>query len=270
MTVSKKLEIAKSLNKKSNIKQQSVVILILMVFAVLNSGCTLAEEHKDLEKSLIDAVAPQQKVKDILKFEINSVNNVRVVDGANPYIGLFLSKNEGKLNKGVRAELSLDYPFEEGEVVSYKWKMKIPKDFKSDAPKNRWWAMAQWHDQPNRTKNQTWKSFTSRSPPIALYYGVFRGKDVLSVNYKDLEPNPSDLITLERDVWTSVEMEIKWSQSASGWLKVYLNGSSTPSVQKSGANMHNDYQHYLKLGMYRDSNIETDNWIFIDDLVVNP
>jgi len=32
--------------------------------------------------------------------------------------------------------------------------------------------------------------------------------------------------------------------------------------------MHNDFQHFLKLGMYRHPEIETDNWIYVDDLQI--
>ncbi|WJG09740.1 polysaccharide lyase [Aliiglaciecola sp. LCG003] len=251
---------------KSKIHQ--CLYLALMCFLMQLSGC--AKASNSLERSLIEAVAPQQKVKDILKFEINSVENVRVIDGDNPHIGLYLAKNNSKLNNGVRAELSLDYPFEEGETVTYHWKMKIPADFKSDAPRNRWWSMAQWHDQPNRIKKETWKNHASLSPPVALYYGVFRGKDVLSVHYKGLKPSPYDLIELKRDQWTTIDMQIKWSQKGDGWLKVFVNGSADPVVVKKGPNMHNDYQHYLKLGMYRDPSIETENWVFIDELMINP
>lgn len=33
-------------------------------------------------------------------------------------------------------------------------------------------------------------------------------------------------------------------------------------------NLHNAYQHYLKLGMYRHPDIKTDNWIYLDDLTI--
>jgi len=32
--------------------------------------------------------------------------------------------------------------------------------------------------------------------------------------------------------------------------------------------MHNNFQHFLKLGMDRHPEIATDNWIYLDDLTI--
>ena len=46
--------------------------------------------------------------------------------------------------------------------------------------------------------------------------------------------------------------------------------SIKPAAVLDGPNMHNDYQHYLKLGMYRHPDIATANSIFIDDISITP
>lgn len=33
--------------------------------------------------------------------------------------------------------------------------------------------------------------------------------------------------------------------------------------------MNNDFEHYLKLGMYRHPDIATNNWIYVDELEIS-
>jgi Polysaccharide lyase len=74
-----------------------------------------------------------------------------------------LSPGQAKKNNGIRAEISVDYPYKVGDVVRHAWKMRLPDDFKADDPQNRWWVMGQWHDQPDRTLGETWAGFPGRS-----------------------------------------------------------------------------------------------------------
>ena len=49
---------------------------------------------------------------------------------------------------------------------------------------------------------------------------------------------------------------------------MFLDDMTQPAAVIDGPNRHNDFQHYLKLGMYRHSEIVTDNWIYLDDLTI--
>jgi len=48
----------------------------------------------------------------------------------------------------------------------------------------------------------------------------------------------------------------------------FYDDLSKPLITAEGANMHNDFQHYLKLGLYRHLGIQTNNSIFLDDLKI--
>jgi hypothetical protein len=55
---------------------------------------------------------------------------------------------------------------------------------------------------------------------------------------------------------------------AEGKVAVFLDGSKEAVVTGTGPNMHNGYQHYLKLGMYRHPEIATENRVAIRDVSI--
>jgi hypothetical protein len=65
-----------------------------------------------------------------------------------------------------------------------------------------------------------------------------------------------------------VTVRIVWSRGAKGRAELRLDDSPKAVVSASGPNMHNDFQHYLKVGMYRHREIRGDNWIYLRDIAV--
>ncbi|CAN5301965.1 polysaccharide lyase [soil metagenome] len=209
---------------------------------------------------------------DLLPFatiEIPAIENIRQgSDGRGAHLELRTFKGQTLKNGGVRAEISIDYPFREGETLRYSWRMMLPRDFASDAPANRWWIVAQWHDQPDRSKGQTWDGFPGHSPSVGLGYGQIEGQDSLSLLYGAPDPLPGGLIPISRGVWHDISVEIIWSLGPSGRVKVFMDGGKTPVREASGRNMYNAFQHYMKLGMYRHPDIRGDAWIYISDVSI--
>ncbi|CAN5302227.1 hypothetical protein BH11PSE10_BH11PSE10_05900 [soil metagenome] len=188
-------------------------------------------------------------------------------DGAGPFLGLRTYQGQPLVNSGVRAEVSVDYPFVQGKTVRYSWRFGIRQDFISDSPNNRWWLFGDLHDQPNPNRGETWTGFPAHSPSVGFGYGQINGQDYLALLYGVPNPATVALIPFARGVWHSVVAEITWSQNANGRIALYLDGSKTP-VQTQGANMYNDYQHYLKLGSYRDPGIAGDTWVYVRDVKI--
>ena len=222
-----------------------------------------AQDLRELELTYLRAAV----ATDLLPFatiEIPAIENIRQGSDAQgsrlefrTYFGQPLK------NGGVRAEVSVDYPYKEGDTVRYSWRMMLPTDFPSDAPNNRWWLVAQWHDQPDRTHGETWNGYPGHSPPVGLGYGRISGQDQLSLLYGAPNPGPAGLIPISRGVWHNIDVEITWSRGANGHVKVFVDGATTPVREASGANMYNAFQHYMKLGMYRHPDIRGDAWIYI-------
>ena len=164
--------------------------------------------------------------------------------------------------------VSVDFPFVQGDTVRYAWQFMLPKDFISDAPRNRWWLIGQWHDQPNKKLGETWKDFPSSSPPVALEIAELNGHLGVALVYGQTGAQQHQRhygpLALERGKWHSITARIHWSRGTDGNASVYLDGSTKATMVAEGPNMNNDFQHYLKLGMYRHPDIPTDNWIFIN------
>jgi len=58
-------------------------------------------------------------------------------------------------------------------------------------------------------------------------------------------------------------VRVTWARNLSGQVAVHLDGITKPVATAMGPNMHNDFQHYAKIGMYRHPEIIGDNWIYV-------
>ena len=174
---------------------------------------------------------------------------------------------------GIRAEISVNFPYQQGETIRYSWLFMLPKDFISDAPKNRWWVIGQWHDQPDPKQGETWNHFPSLSPPVLLGLGELEGRPAIGLTYgpthNKLKAQTAGPVFVERGMWHRVTCVIHWSQGPEGRAEVFLDNLDKPAMKADGPNMNNDYPHYWKLGMYRHPGIATDNWIYVDDLEIS-
>lgn len=162
---------------------------------------------------------------------------------------------------GVRTEVALDYPFVEGDTVRYGWDLRIPAGFRGDAPRNRWWSVAQWHDQPDRRIGETWATFPGRSPPLSVY--LEERADGIGIGLRTNDAGARSWTRVPPDTWLRIAVTIHWSRSGAGAAVLEVAGRPEFSVSVTGPNMYNSYQHYLKLGQYRHPDIATGNSIYI-------
>jgi len=223
---------------------------------------------RDKELTYLRTVMPDELLN-YAHVEVPAVENVAILgEGADKYLGLHVFPGQKKRNGGIRAEVSVDYPHKQGETVRYAWKFLVPKGFVSDAPKNRWWIIGQWHDQPDTNRGESWDSFASKSPPVLLGIGELQDRLCIGINYGLDQSQKHGPIFIEPGKWHSIVVEIHWSQKTDGKATLFLDDLTKPIAIAEGPNMHNDFQHYLKLGMYRHPEIKSDNWIYIDDLKI--
>ena len=203
-------------------------------------------------------------------FELAGQDNIAV--GADGSLALGVLDGQDRVNGGLRAELSIDFPFLPGETLSYRWQLLLPPEFTSDVLQNRWMVAGQWHDQPDRARGETWDSFTSHSPPLAIRLGGIGDRVFMAVGYgptKDGAPQQvSAPRALSRDRWHDIAVTIHWSQGAEGWAILKLDGEPFPIMR--GANMNNAAPHYLKLGLYHHPDIRGDRWINLRKVEIGP
>jgi len=146
----------------------------------------------------------------------------------------------------------------------------LPAEFATDAPRNRWWLIAQWHDQPDRDRGETRDGHPERSPSIALSIAEDSESNELRLilNYRIATMRNFAPVSLERGVWHNVLALVTWSTGNSGRVAVYFDDMEKATLPAEGANMHHPFQHYLKLGRYRLPEIKTRSSIHIRRLSI--
>lgn len=181
-------------------------------------------------------------------------------------IGFRLNNTTLPVHGGIRSEIAVDYPFQEGESVRYSWEMMLSGPFPGDTPLNRWWSLAQWHDQPDRRIGEKWKDFPPRSPPVSIYFEERNGKPGIGVitNGRDKR----SWTPVPRGEWLRLSVSMLWSRGDEGKLIFEIDGHPEAQLVANGKNMYNGYQHYLKFGQYRHPQIKTDNTVFFRNLSI--
>ncbi|NCN04742.1 MAG: hypothetical protein GW949_03845 [Spirochaetales bacterium] len=234
---------------------------IIIVLVLSSCVATLDNEaSKIASQEIIERLIDSPDLARYATLEVADDKNVSIYDD---YVAFHLFSDQQFLNKGIRVEIAVDYPFVPGDTIVYEWEFRIPLGFVSDAPLNRWWVVAQWHDQPDPRIGETWENFPSNSPPVAFYIGDIDGQLYLSPEYLGYEPGMERLVPIQLGEWIPMRVELHWSETESGVMRVQVGGKNARELSFSGRNMLNKYQHYLKLGMYRHPGISTDNSIHL-------
>jgi hypothetical protein len=220
------------------------------------------ERHSNIKDNYLSYLMSQE-LYEYSEFEVAQFENIIRHDGDQKYLEFKIFPNQKKINKGIRTEVSIDYPYQKGDVVEYSYEFLIPENKFEPDDQNRWWILgAQFHDQPNRTLNEKWDNFPSHSPVMSWVYGNIKKQHVLSFSY-GTEQRHIGSISIKENKWYKIKMRIKWSSDKDGFCDVYLDNKETPVFSAYGVNMYNDYQHYFKLGMYRHPKINTQASIHI-------
>lgn len=240
-----------------------------MGFFTLTS-CSPAKDPQARQKELafLRVLMPDELLP-VAHLEVAGVENITILrSGGDQHLALGILPGQAKRNRGMRAEVSVDAPHEEGDTMRYEWRFRVPEGFKSDTPRNRWWIIGQWHDQPDLRKGETWDGFPSRSPPVLVGLGELDGRMAIGIEYGPTQAQKHGPIFIECGKWHRLALVIHWSQTADGKVEVFFDDMTRPAATLTGANMHNAFQHFLKLGMYRHPDITTENWIHLDDLTI--
>ncbi|MEO9593289.1 polysaccharide lyase [Rhodopirellula bahusiensis] len=244
--------------------------LSLTVIALaITFGCEKPGNREE-ELTYLREILPAELL-DLSHLDLPSRDSIAKTDTADgTHLGLRIHPGQSKTHGGMRAEVSLDYPFKPDDIVRYTWKFRLPGDFASDAPQNRWWVIGQWHDQPDRTNNETWATHPSYSPPISIGIAEIENRLAIGLSYGttlgDHKQAVSNPIPIQRGTWYTVQADIRWSPTENGSIELSLLEKPDSATVMQGPNMNNPFQHYLKIGMYRHPGIQTENWIHIDQI----
>lgn len=203
-----------------------------------------------IDKETVAAALGVKPLAGYLSLEAATCDAITLGDDS---IGFRLDKNSKKAYNGMRSEVAINFPFRQGDTVRYSWEMKFPAEFESDTPLNRWWLVAQWHDQPDKRLNQSWADVVPGPPPVSLYLDERDG--VLGLGIRSGGENKRSWAELPRGEWLKMSVTIHWSRERDGEVALAVAGHPEFSSLVKGPNMRNDYQHYLKFGQYRHPGI---------------
>lgn len=216
--------------------------------------------------------------------EAARADSVAVVTGpvrSGRYAARFTVRPGERVSNGNRAEIFTDPGHQAGSEVWYAWSFLIPDDFVDTEWRPKLWqCIGQWHDQPDKSLGETWANFPGRSPSIAVYYTSKNGKSAIEFWAGTYGKDENQTIVARAPIvkgeWQDVMFHIRWSQGADGFVEPFLNGKPVIAPDEKehrayGANMWNAASHYLKIGLYRTSEITTTNSVYFDEVrMINP
>jgi hypothetical protein len=128
------------------------------------------------EKEHLSAILPQELIR-YAGIEVPSRENIHVLsDGAGRYLEFRLVPGQPKKNNGIRAEISVDYPYSVGDVLRYRWEMRLPEDFKADEPLNRWWVMGAMARSARSDQSRDLAGISGTQPASVLQLWAARWK----------------------------------------------------------------------------------------------
>lgn len=197
---------------------------------------------------------------------------------AGRYAAKFTVRAGERINNGNRAEITHDNGDQAGREVWYAWSFLVPRDFLDVEWKpGLWQCLGQWHDQPDAARGETWATFPGRSPSLAVYYTAKKGVPALEIWSGTYGKNERQKIVatapIRKGEWLDLMFHIRWSQREDGFVEASLNGKPLIAPDRAdhrayGPNMWNAASHYLKIGLYRSSDILTTNSVYFDEIKI--
>lgn len=178
------------------------------------------------------------------------------------YVSMTLKEDTAEIYNGIRSELVFNNPYLEEDELEYRFQIRFEEGFDQNLS-FYWWLFAQWHDQPDRNLGETWKNFPSNSPPVSL---ALKSQDNKLGIALLIDQNFYYWQEIETYRWYDISFNIKWSTTETGEVTYCLDDYCQPKI--IGKNMLNHYQHYFKLGQYRNKNIQSANTVSIKSVEI--
>ena len=185
--------------------------------------------------------------------EINYEVDVHNFDLSDENALFLLEADSSFIYGGERSELAFFSPYQVGDIITYDFTFRLRKSLAFSKGWSAGWVLfAQWHDQPVKSRGETWQTFPKNSPPLSyqLFFEDGLKVGIVSKNFQSLFP-------VELETPMTCTTTIMWQ---------YPNNSNVKGFCTQGDNMYNfdfndmlmlnDYYHYFKFGLYRKRSID--------------
>ncbi len=179
---------------------------------------------------------------------------------------LFLLEEDSSYIYGGERSESAFFPFYQvGDTVTYDFTFKLRKSpaFFSGWS-DEWVLFAQWHDQPDPSKGETWATFSKNSPPLSyqLFFDDGLKVGIISRNHQFSFP-------VELDMPVTCSTTVTWQYPDNGNVQGFCTqGDNTYPFGFNDVVMLNDYYHYFKFGLYRKKSINDFMSIELNELSI--
>lgn len=70
------------------------------------------------------------------------------------------------------------------------------------------------------------------------------------------------------DIWLNLHMIIHWSTKENGSLHLIVDDHPELEFKSQGRNMLNSFQHYFKVGQYRDPSVKNFSVIYVKNISI--
>lgn len=235
---------------------------LIFLSLLLIAGHAIAQSCADVDKHRLgQAMGIDAGLRPLLNLEIPSCANIRL--GADHAIFVLNEENQ-RLHNGIRSEIGIDFPFQEGDVIEYRWSVLLPSAGTPGGGADQWWLIAQWHDQPDPRLGETWDNFKAESPPVAVF--VERRNGIAGIGLNSLRGQKGQWAPVPLDTWMDVRVMIHWSRGIDGYVRLTVDGRPEISLSAMGRNMLNGYQHYFKAGQYRAPSIKQYSAVYLKNI----
>lgn len=236
-----------------------LIVFGSLMFLVANAN---AQSCPDVDRNRLSQVMGiDPGLVPLLKLEIPSCANIRL--GAD-HAAFILNEENDRLNNGIRSEIGIDFPFQEGDIIEYRWSVLLPSSGTPGGAADQWWLIAQWHDQPDPRLGETWANFKAESPPLAVF--VERRNGVLGIGLHSLRGQKGPWVPVPMDTWMDIRVVIHWSRSSDGYVRLTVDGRPDIVLSAMGRNMLNGYQHYFKAGQYRAPTVRQQAAVYMKNI----
>lgn len=232
------------------------------LISYLSAGFAHAQGCQYVDKvKLGNAMGIDNELIPFLNLEIPSCENIYL---EKDFARFILNEQNVMLNNGIRSEVAINYPFVEGDTVEYRWSIKLPAKNAPGGSAKEWWLIAQWHDQPDPRRGETWEYFKAQNPPVAIYIERHDGK--VGLGLSGIRGKKISWAPAPTDDWLNLRVQIHWSTFNNGSVNLSVDGHPELDSKFVGRNMLNSYQHYFKAGQYRAPTINKHAEIYIKNV----
>lgn len=232
---------------------------------------------------------------DALGIEVAAASDLAFVSepafGADQAIALTI-RGGTTVHSGNRAEITVHDSDPLCQESWTRWHMMLPEDFVDPDPDAlRWHIVAQWHDQPDTSRGESWETYPGNSPMIIVSYGIYDpryaqaleeagipnvfspGQPLLTLSYGVGEGSRTvGAVPVEKGTWWTLEAHTLMSLGEDGFAGVWVDGRPLANSREAeggyvrGRNMFNRAPAYLKLGLYRNPELTDTNTLYLDEL----